>query len=56
MALGKSTAVGAFVLGGIALGVAAILLFGGTRLFSTNLVRASFSPILQLLETPRLST
>ena len=38
MALGKSTAVGAFVLGGIALGVAAILLFGGTRLFSTNLV------------------
>ena len=37
MAVGKSTAVGAFVLGGIALGVAALLLFGGTRLFTHNL-------------------
>ena len=37
MALGKSTAVGGFVLGGLALGVAAILVFGGTRLFAKRL-------------------
>lgn len=37
MALGKSTAVGAFVLGAAGIGVAAILLFGGTRLFTDNL-------------------
>jgi len=36
MQRGKSTAVGAFVLGGVGIGVAAILLFGGTRLFTTN--------------------
>lgn len=36
MQLGKSTAVGAFVLGGTGIGVVAILLFGGTRLFMTN--------------------
>ena len=33
----KSTAVGAFVLGAIALGVGAVLLFGGTRLLEKNL-------------------
>ncbi len=37
MASGKAAAVGGFVLGGLALGVAAILLFGGTRFFRTNL-------------------
>jgi paraquat-inducible protein B len=37
MALNKSTAVGAFVLGGLALGAVAIVLFGGARLFSNNL-------------------
>ena len=33
----EATAVGGFVLGALALGVGAILLFGGTRLFTTNL-------------------
>src|ERR1700733_7919094 len=37
MALNKSTAVGAFILGGAALGVVAILAFGGTRLFTKSL-------------------
>jgi paraquat-inducible protein B len=37
MALNKSAAVGAFVLGGLALGVLAILAFGGTRLFTKSL-------------------
>jgi paraquat-inducible protein B len=37
MALNKSAAVGAFVLGGLALGVIAILAFGGTRLFTKTL-------------------
>ncbi len=37
MTLGKSTAVGAFVLGAMGLGVAAILLFGGLRLFTDTL-------------------
>ena len=32
----KATVAGAFVLGGLALGVAAILLFGGTRFFTTR--------------------
>ena len=36
MAVNKSTAVGGFVLGGLALGVAAILLFGGARLFTAT--------------------
>ncbi len=37
MALGKSAAVGAFVLGAAGIAVVAILLFGGTRLFTNNL-------------------
>ncbi|MGA3000302.1 MAG: MlaD family protein [Acetobacteraceae bacterium] len=37
MALNKSAAVGGFVIGAIALGVVGILLFGGTRLLTTNL-------------------
>ncbi len=36
MAVGKSAAVGAFVLGAAAIAVVAILLFGGTRLFTHN--------------------
>jgi len=37
MASGKAAAVGGFVLGGLALGVAAILLLGGARFFKSNL-------------------
>ena len=37
MAAAKPAAVGGFVLGGLALGVVAILLFGGMRLFSTTI-------------------
>ncbi len=37
MALNKSTAVGAFVVGGLVLGVLAVVLFGGFRLFTTTL-------------------
>lgn len=37
MATNKSAAVGAFVLGALGLGAAAIVLFGGARLFATNL-------------------
>jgi paraquat-inducible protein B len=37
MAFGKSTAVGAFVLGAIALGVVAILMFAGSSLFTPRL-------------------
>lgn len=37
MTIGRSTAVGAFVLGGLAIAVVAILMFGGGRLLTTNL-------------------
>ena len=37
MTVTKSTAVGAFVLGALALGVAAILLFGGAKIFTDKL-------------------
>ena len=37
MTITKSTAVGGFVIGGLVLAVVALLLFGGTRLFTNNL-------------------
>jgi paraquat-inducible protein B len=44
MAADRSVAVGAFVLGGLALGVAAILLFGGMTLFSRNVRVVAYFP------------
>jgi len=42
MAIGKSTAVGAFVLGGLVLGVFAILLFAGRSFFTPNLPAVAY--------------
>jgi paraquat-inducible protein B len=42
MAINRSTAVGGFVLGALALGVAAILLFGGSNLFTPKLRVAAY--------------
>ena len=44
MAERKSLAVGMFVLGGLALGAAAILVFGGTRLFTTSIPAVTYFP------------
>ncbi len=44
MAERNSLAVGAFVLGGSALGVAAILVFGGMRLFTTTVPAVTYFP------------
>ncbi len=44
MAERKSLAVGIFVLGGLALGVAAILVFGGVRLFTTTVPVVAYFP------------
>ncbi len=40
----KATAVGAFVLGGLLLGAAAVLMFGGVRLFDTELHAVAYFP------------
>lgn len=44
MAERKSLAVGIFVLGGLALGAAAILIFGGMRLFTTTIPAVTYFP------------
>jgi paraquat-inducible protein B len=44
MAASKSVAVGAFVLGGLALGTIAILVFGGMRLFTTTTLAVAYFP------------
>jgi paraquat-inducible protein B len=44
MTASKSIAVGAFVLGGLALGAVAILVFGGMRLFTTTIPAVAYFP------------